>query len=263
MGKRAVFVGINDYPFEDLDLKGCVNDARAWGDLLANHYDFPRSSIRLITDVEATKKNVVAGLKRLLARAKAGDVLAFGNSSHGSQVPDADGDEGYLDEVLCPYDCEVEQVRDDELRDIFDQVPRGVRLTVILDNCHSGTGTRVAVGAGSVYRRARAIPPQRAGAPAGWTPFGKKASPGRPESSMREILLAGCEDGESSYDAGFDGTFHGAMTYTALRAIEDAKYKITYDELARRVRRRLAAAEFDQHPQLEGTAANKRRQIFT
>jgi hypothetical protein len=230
---------------------------------VATHYDFPRSSIRLITDADATKKKVVGGLKRLLAGARSGDVLVFQNSSHGSQVPDADGDERYLDEVLCPYDCEHEQIRDDELREIFDGVPTGVRLTAILDNCHSGTGTRVAIGAGSMYRRARAIPPQRAGAPEGWTPFGKKASAGRPESSMRELLIAGCEDGESSFDAGFDGTFHGAMTYTALRAIEDAKYKLTYEQLVRRVRRSLAAQEFDQHPQLEGTAANKRRQIFT
>lgn len=263
MAKRALFVGINDYPFEDLDLKGCVNDAQGWADLLAGHYDFPRSSIRLVTDAGATKKNVVAGLKRLLSRAKSGDVLVFGNSSHGSQVPDRDGDESMLDEVLCPYDCELENVRDDELRELFDAVPRGVRLTVILDNCHSGTGTRVAIGADSVYRRPRYLPPRLAGAPESWSPDGKRSGPRRPESKMREILLAGCEHDESSYDAAFDGTFHGAMTYAALRTIEAAKYRITYDELTRRVRRRLSQAEFDQHPQLEGTDANKRRQVFT
>lgn len=35
MGERAVFVRIIDHPFEDLDLNGCVNDARAGRGLLA------------------------------------------------------------------------------------------------------------------------------------------------------------------------------------------------------------------------------------
>jgi len=30
MSKRAVCVGINDYPGVENDLNGCVNDARAW-----------------------------------------------------------------------------------------------------------------------------------------------------------------------------------------------------------------------------------------
>src|SRR5687768_13582964 len=116
MAKRALFVGINDYPFARDDLKGCVNDAMGWSQLLTDHFDFPRSSIKVITDAAATKKAVVSALKRLLARARSGDVVVFGNSSHGSQVPDADGDEKMLDEVLCPYDCQDNVLRDDELR---------------------------------------------------------------------------------------------------------------------------------------------------
>jgi hypothetical protein len=31
--KRALCVGVSDWPFEDSDLAGCVNDAEAWAAL--------------------------------------------------------------------------------------------------------------------------------------------------------------------------------------------------------------------------------------
>ena len=52
MAKKAFCVGINDYPYEENDLNGCVNDARAWADLLVSHFDFPKSDVKLITDSE-------------------------------------------------------------------------------------------------------------------------------------------------------------------------------------------------------------------
>jgi len=264
MAKRAFFVGVNEYPAAADRLKGCVNDAMGWSELLTDHFDFPRSSIKVITDADATKSAVIAALKRLLARARSGDVLVFGNSSHGSQVPDADGDEKLMDEVLCPYDADDNVISDDELRELFSAIPAGVRFTAILDNCHSGSGTRAAPGAGTPYRRARYMEPRHAGAPAGWSPRGKSRGGAKyPESQMRELLLAGCRSDESSYDADLEGKFHGAMTFYALRVIEAANYRLTYGDLTRRVKRRLTAAEFDQHPRLEGKDANKGRQIFT
>jgi len=264
MAKRALFVGVNEYPLASDRLKGCVNDAMGWSDLLSDHFDFPRSSIKVITDTDATKRAVVAALKRLLARARSGDVFVFGNSSHGSQVPDEDGDEKMLDEVLCPYDADDNVLRDDELREMFSAIPAGVRLTAILDNCHSGSGTRAPAGPGTLYRRARYMDPQHAGAPAEWSPRGKSRGGAKyPESQMRELLLAGCRSDESSYDADLEGKFHGAMTFYALRVIEAANYRLTYEDLVRRVKRRLTAAEFDQHPRIEGRDANKGRQIFT
>ena len=48
---------------------------------------------------------------------------------------------------------------------------------------------------------------------------------------MHEVLVSGCRDNQYSYDARIDGTYHGAMTYFALRTIEEANYKLTYEEL--------------------------------
>src|SRR5947208_3258955 len=93
MANRALCVGINDYPIDGADLKGCVNDANGWASMLADHFDFARSDITMLTDAQATKANILAGLHALLADAGYGDVLVFTNSSHGSYVPDTTGDE--------------------------------------------------------------------------------------------------------------------------------------------------------------------------
>ena len=71
MSKKAFCVGINDYPYPGYDLYGCVNDANAWAHLLIDHYDFPRSNVNIITDSQATKQNIVNGLKDLLKGAAA------------------------------------------------------------------------------------------------------------------------------------------------------------------------------------------------
>lgn len=277
MAKKAFCVGINDYPYSGNDLNGCVNDAKAWADLLINHFDFPSSDVRLMTDSEATKANMLAGIKDLLAGAKAGDVLVFTNSSHGSYIADKSGDEpNQFDEVICPYDIDENVLLDDELRELFANLPDGVSLTVISDSCFSGTVTRAAigphlpgVGLTPDDRRVRFLNPGLFARPVLSNPA-QEAQRARfrirekyPESKMKEILLSGCTDREYSYDALIEGVYHGAMTYFAIKAIRDFNYKITYSQLNRQVNYLLDQSSYPQHPRLEGRYQNKKRQIFT
>ena len=271
MAKKAFCVGINDYPYEGNDLKGCVNDARDWAALLTRHFDFPRSDVTMLTDAQATKKSIVAGLKSLLAGATAGDVLVFTNSSHGSYIPDKDGDETY-DEVICPHDIQDNLLVDDELYELFGGLKPGVRLTMISDSCYSGSLSRAMLTGllpGMTFkddRRVRFLNPalfrrtRLLADPLGVRPRRIKA---RPQSKMKEVLLSGCTDSEVSYDAKIGGAYHGAMTYHAIKAIAAAKYKITYGQLAQRLNRALPSAGYFQHPQLEGKGEAKTRQIFT
>ncbi|MFX1411682.1 MAG: caspase family protein [Promethearchaeota archaeon] len=271
MAKKAFCVGINDYPYDDSDLNGCVNDARAWADLLVSHYDFPSADVNLIIDSKATKAKIIAGLENLLAGAKAGDVLVFTNSSHGTYVADTSGDEPMYDEAICPYDCADNLLVDDELRELFANLAKGVRLTVISDSCFSGTVTRVLLA--EVIpglrtpddRRVRFLSPALRGDVVLQNPW--KARPKTrvkyPESKMKEILLSGCTDKEYSYDALIGGVYHGAMTYFALQAIRAANYEITYRQLHTRLGFLIDDGGYPQHPQLEGRQANKKRQIFS
>jgi metacaspase-1 len=271
MTARAVCVGINDYPVPGADLKGCVNDARQWAGLLKDHYGFSGGDIRLLLDREASKAQIISALKGLLANARSGDVLVFTNSSHGTYVEDTSGDEERYDEALCPWDIKDNLIVDDDLRGLFSDLPRGVRLTVISDSCFSGTVTRAALAEnipGLSFpdrRRVRFLNPALIGRgiisnPIGTAPRGRLAYPQR---SMSHLLLTGCNDREYSYDAKIGSSFHGAMTYHAIKAITDAGFKLTYAELARRLQPMLDAAGYWQHPQLEGKSAYKRRSLFT
>lgn len=270
--KKALCVGINDYPYDGNDLNGCVNDANAWAEILTQNFSFSPSDVKLLLDSAATRKNILDELKNLLANAKAGDQLVFTNSSHGSYVAgkDADGDEEY-DEILCPYDIDANHIVDDELRNLFANLPKGVNLTVILDNCFSGTATRALISdiipgfRSEDNRKIRFLSPALRGLPILQNPFNAKPKSQikHPESKMNEILLSGCTDREYSYDAYFGGKYHGAMTYYALQAMREADFQLTYAQLHQRVNYLLENQRYNQHPQLEGKSANKKRRIFS
>jgi hypothetical protein len=271
MAKKALCVGINDYPGDGSDLNGCVNDAKAWADLLIRNYNFPASDVKLLLDSQATKAAILEGLKRLLAGARSDDILVFTNSSHGTYVADTDRDEDAYDEALCPCDCDLNLIIDDELREIFADLPKGVSFTLISDSCHSGTVTRAALNENIPWlrtpddRRVRFLHPSLIGRSSlanPWQASNKKKAK-FPQSRMKEILLSGCSPSEYSYDALIGGKYHGAMTYFALQAIRDANYEITYGQLHSRLRHLLDEASYPQHPQLEGKAANKKKRIFT
>jgi metacaspase-1 len=271
MAKKALCVGINDYPGEGSDLNGCVNDAKAWADLLIKNYSFPSGSVNLLLDAQATKAAIMDGLKKLLAGAKSGDVLVFTNSSHGTYLADTSGDEPLYDEALCPFDCDRNLIVDDDLRELFSGLTKGVALTVISDSCHSGTVTRAAINENIPGlktpddRRVRFLHPALIGKGVLPNPFQAvdRSKVKYPQSKMKDVLLSGCTASEYSYDALIGGKYHGAMTYFAIQAISDANYDLTYSQLRSRLLYLLDEAGYPQHPQLEGAAANKKKRIFS
>jgi hypothetical protein len=264
--KRALCVGINDYPVAGADLKGCVNDAKAWAAMLIDHFGFDAGNVTVLLDSQATKQRVLAEIDKLLAGARKGDVLVFTNSSHGTYVADRDGDESRYDEAMCPWDMKKNLILDDELRQRFANIPDGVRLTVISDSCFSGSVTRGDMPGTPDDRRRRFVNPRTLGLPEieGVRRKAKPRSRGRyPQRTMKEVLVSGCRDNQYSYDARIDGTYHGAMTHFALRTIEEANYDLTYADLEEALVDRLESEGYDQEPQLDGKSANKRRRLFT
>jgi hypothetical protein len=53
------------------------------------------------------------------------------------------------------------------------------------------------------------------------------------------------------------------MTCFAIQAIRETNYNITYAQLHSRLLYLLDEAGYPQHPQLEGTIANKKKRIFS
>lgn len=86
---------------------------------------------------------MIHAIQWLVGGARAGDSLFFHFSGHGGLVRDQSGDEkdGY-DSCLYPLDHQqTSPILDDELHALMvKHLPPGVRLTVILDCCHNGSG---------------------------------------------------------------------------------------------------------------------------
>ena len=158
MAKKAVLTGINRYKHIS-NLRGCDNDVYNMQRLLVDVFAFPESNIRTLTDKEVTKERILAGWNWLTKNAKPGDNLVFHFSGHGSYVSDADGDEDDgADELLCLYDMDFDDpdtyLLDDDMRKLTARIPEGVYLTVILDQCHAGTATRLLISPDDVGTRA-------------------------------------------------------------------------------------------------------------
>jgi metacaspase-1 len=265
MAKKALLVGLNGYPDPANTLRGCINDVRQVSDLLHSHFGFGADgSIRLLTDARATTAAIVDRLHWLLDGARAGDVLAFHYSGHGSQVPDRHGDEVHdgLDEIICPYDLDWDDpFTDDDLYAIVKDLPAGVNLTVVLDCCHSGTGLREAVGPAPSARSRCLRPPversRQRRTDLAVRRFGSRAA------ERGAILIAGCRSDQVSADAYIDGDYHGALTYYLCEAVAAADGRLTYRELVQRVRQALREHQFEQVPQLEGPASLLGGRIFS
>ena len=145
MKKQALLVGINDYKGVN-DLQGCINDVTNVRSILKTFFGLSNSDIRVLTNSRATKDNILTRLDTMVKRAENGDYLIFHFSGHGSQIRDREGDElsDHMDELICPYDMDWDDgfITDDMFRDILQQLKKGVRMEILLDSCHSGTGTR-------------------------------------------------------------------------------------------------------------------------
>jgi hypothetical protein len=75
--KKALLVGINNYPGTSNDLMGCVNDVQNMQNLLVSMFGFAAQDITMLTDREATTANILRGLEALVANTHPGDLLIF------------------------------------------------------------------------------------------------------------------------------------------------------------------------------------------
>ncbi len=276
MKKHALLVGINKYTSIN-NLQGCVNDVTNVRSILKTFFGYSNNDIRVLTDDRATKRNILERLGKMVIDSKSGDSLIFHFSGHGSQIRDREGDElnDFMDELICPCDMNWDDgyITDDTLREILDQLPKGVKMEIILDSCHSGTGTRE-IGPGSFegfgssgFTGNRYAPPP-VDIECRIQGDEEKMKPARTFRTDKEIILnhilwAGCKDNQTSSDAEIEGRYNGAFSYYFCKHIRESKGNITRSELHSRVWNSLDYNRFSQIPQLECKNALKAGKIFS
>jgi hypothetical protein len=267
--RRALCVGINNFKnFPSAALQGCVADANAMSALLQKLLGFQSGDITVLLDAQATKINIMSNLKAMVDGAKAGkySYLVFSMSSHGTQVPDLDGDEpDRADEAFCTHDLAQAGnqwdrnhiIVDDEFRDLFIQLPANVLLEVYLDTCHSGTGLKAVDML--LDRRPRYLPPPSLEA---FKQVEGKRSRGLArglleKSTVNHILWAACRADQTSADANIAGGWHGAFTYYFCQEMYACKNTLSRAQVLAKVRADLTAGHYSQSPQLECEATKR------
>jgi len=269
--RRALCVGINQFKnYPSATLQGCVNDANDMSALLQKFLGFQASDITVLLDEQATKTNIMNNLKSMVDDAKEDKhvYLVFSLSSHGTQVPDLNNDEtqDHADEAFCPHDLAQSGnqwdtdhiIVDDELRDLFAQLPGKVLLEVFLDTCHSGTGLKAV---DMLFdRRPRYLPPPSVEA---FKLVEGKGSRGLARGLLEKgvvhnILWAACRPDQTSADAHIDGDWHGAFTYNFCKEMNACNNSLSRAKLLAKVRAALEAGHYSQVPQLECEATKRR-----
>jgi hypothetical protein len=225
---RALIVGVSDYLVLDADLKGPSHDAALMAETLVARGVDPAAMTVLASDPSGapagvatgapTRSEILAAMQTLSQAAQPGDTVVFYFSGHGSQAPDASGDEGGgHDEILLPADAAgwkgaigaVENaLLDDELQQWAQGLmDRGIKLVGVIDACHSATGFRAVGGEGQAKTldpEVLGIPEDAASAPAG-APL---------VLSGDYVFLYSSQSDERSFEFPFgtDGTWHGEFT---------------------------------------------------
>lgn len=158
--KLALLVGINTYDFAPL--YGCLTDVELQRHLLTNRFGFNPKDILTLTDSQATRANILAAFEEhLIKLAKPGDVVVFHFSGHGSRVkdPDCDNPPECLNSTFVPVDYQqpnnsgvVQDIMGHTLFLLMHAL-KTENVTVVLDSCHSGGGTR-----GNTRVRSRPVP---------------------------------------------------------------------------------------------------------
>ena len=269
MAKKALCVGINNFKnYPSSALQGCVNDANDMAGILKDFLGFKDADITTLTNATATKANIMKNLSLMVDGAKKGkyDHLVFSLSSHGTQVPDKNGDEpDNADEAFCPYDLAEKGdvwdpdhiITDDELHDLFVTLPDSVLLEVFFDTCHSGTGLK-AIDL-LLTRKPRFLPPPSLKAfkkVTGLEPRGLKNLM-QEKGSVHHILWAGCRSDQTSADAKIGTTWHGAFTFYFVKELRASKNKLARKDLLKKVKASLKSNDYEQFPQLECEATKR------
>lgn len=277
MTTKAFIVGIDDYMSPGInDLHGCVKDAQDMANTLMI-LGFDSRKIKISTNRRATKENILKGIQWLLKDCKKNDCAVFYYAGHGSQITDIhdeDEEKDHKDEILCPADFNMgdeKYITDDDLKKLFKNV-EGFNLEIILDCCHSGSGTRELtvtpvnppIQQTVQMVKARYMPP-----PLDYSfhlqtiPNLRKRRLLKSGCNTREfqiveglnhIMWAACRDNQVSEETFVNGAPRGVFTFNFCEILRRSNGQMPREKVESLLTNAIARAGFVQIPQLEASS---------
>jgi pimeloyl-ACP methyl ester carboxylesterase len=279
----ALLVGIDEYAPSSPQvgsLKGCVNDIKAveaylreriaqdgeWK--LVERTDQPW----ILTNEQATRQAIIKGFQQHLCKADSEDVALFYYAGHGAQEKAPEDfwslEPDHLDETLVCYDSRTEgntDLADKELAYLISQVAqKNPHVVIILDCCHSGSGTRdlspeIAVRRSPVDSRERPLSSfifaEDSTALNEMLTSSRnleKKTTGVVLPKGKHVMFSACRDFELAKEyKGDDGQSRGAFSYFLLQTLERTNGNISYRDLARNLNALVTGKVKEQSPQVE------------
>ena len=262
---KVLMVAINDYPYRPHRLNGCLNDLKAFKSVLQERYNTEqfRMDIRELTNENATRNNVIQGFLSHFTHLKKSDICLFYFSGHGSQAlaPKKfwhNTPNRKMETLVC-FDSRQpggRDLTDKELGYLIWKVTytKDNHFTVILDCCHSASGTRHSDEA--KIRRLKSKRTKGTDEKIKWKQlFGKEDFIEKVDQitvpTGRHTLLSACRVNESAVEKIYGNQYRGVFTFCLVKALQQAQGNLSYRELINTVQAYVGNSTYYQHPQLE------------
>jgi hypothetical protein len=240
--KLALLVGINNYPANDRsfrNLEGCVTDVDLQQELLIHRFGFnPTDIVRLTSnpsDKQPTRNNILTAFEEhLIKQAKPGDVVVFHFSGHGSRLRDPNPIQGCANQAFNDEFNSTLVVADEGQKGLAPDIMGRTlfllmsalnteNVTVVLDSCHSGGGTRGNFRVRSVPGDKLNPSPEEIAYQKGWM---ERLQLSEAELARRRcagvakgVVFASAQREQEALDAEFGGFSAGAFTYLMTQYI--------------------------------------------
>ena len=280
--KLALIVAVGEYPVASkIPPIASTNDIKYIKTALSRN-GFEEKNIGTLINSKATKAAILNALTQLSKKAKQNDIVVIHFSCHGQQIRDQktielgkDEDDGY-DEAFLPYDAMAKysptgykgqnHLRDDDLYPILLDIRKKLgtqgSLLVLLDACHSGTGTR-----SESFAVTRGEP----------IPF---ANPENPldsvinlsavesqgffetisDSVSNMVVISASSPHQENKQVKINNEELGSLSYSFYKALNEMTAGNTYQLLFEKIRATMQAFIPEQIPMIEG---NEQQVIFS
>jgi hypothetical protein len=279
--------------FENLD--GALNDVAAMRDLLVSpKFGFTAHAVAVLTNpglpasqlpyvalpaTQTTHDGILAAMQKYLVDTPhSGDTVVFYYAGHGSLRLNSrgnklslmvNGKEIHADSTLVPADAWTGgyDVRDREITRIFNAaLDKGIKLTVILDSCHSGAFTRGIPLGPKVRERILPYDPRDINEAPDESANGQAKSAPAERSDNPALIFSAAQQDQTAKESPMTDSVrepHGAFTAALIKALEVLPADAPASVVAQQVNAELEGNGIaDQSPSLDAAGARRNQPLF-
>ena len=267
--KLALLIGINQY--HGATLQGCLTDVDLQRELLIHRFGFQPSDILTLTDQQATRSQIeTAFIEHLINPSKAGDVVVFHFSGHGSLINlgiagvDAQTSLVTIDDPASDVDSIANRLSEDTLLLLLKSLPTD-QVTTILDAGYADIGATLQ---GNLRIRSQLMPS------ANHLQDAEIASQAlrlealkldRPQlrgqrqaKQFPGVILAAANSNQFAAEARWNGFNAGLLTYALTQQLWQATPATTLRVVLSRAAEEIGQNAHQQQPSLEGQKSRDR-----